>query len=66
VIAGWEVFEMMIDDDENIMLMFQNLNQNMRTLLPKFYGLYCYQVITATSLSAGIWYHRCKNFELQV
>ena len=27
--------------------MFQNLNQNPRTLLPKFYGLYCYQV-TAT------------------
>lgn len=22
----------------------QNLNQNPRTLLPKFYGLYCYQV----------------------
>lgn len=22
----------------------QNLNQNPRTLLPKFFGLYCYQV----------------------
>ena len=26
------------------MILFQNLNQNPRTLLPKFYGLYCYQV----------------------
>lgn len=24
-------------------LLFQNLNQNKRTLLPKFYGLYCVQ-----------------------
>ena len=27
----------------NLLFIIQNLNQNPRTLLPKFYGLYCYQ-----------------------
>ena len=31
--------------------LFQNLNQNPRTLLPKFYGLYCYQVSKLSIIS---------------
>lgn len=33
-----------------VILFFQNLNQNPRTLLPKFYGLFCYQVSTVEFL----------------
>ena len=32
------------NSSNHLSLLFQNLNQNPYTLLPKFYGLYCYQV----------------------
>ena len=35
-----------------IIMLFQNLNQNPRTLLPKFYGLYCYQVCDVYSITS--------------
>ena len=35
------------NSSNHLSLLFQNLNQNPYTLLPKFYGLYCYQVSSA-------------------
>lgn len=37
-------FNVLVPPQTNsLFLLYKNLNQNPRTLLPKFFGLYCYQ-----------------------
>lgn len=51
--------------------LLQNLNQNPRTLLPKFFGLYCYQVSEGRRLDRNflLWavpFSRCSFTESYV